>query len=131
MKLFEFFSVPSVDEHNDKKKGDNPDSDSERQRLANDLYWYILDHDSIHKEHFIPIAQKIEKEFKKDKKIDKSKYQECWMPMVKQACLEYHKKNKMHGNPKKVFDEDLCKHLCKRLADRFIEDIKKGEYKLG
>jgi hypothetical protein len=131
MNLFEFFSVPSIDEHEDKKKGANPKDDTERQQLSDELFWYILDHDDIHKKHFLPIAKKIHDEYKKTKKIDRSKYQECWMPMVREACLEFHEKNKMFGHPNKVFDGELCKHLCKRLAERHIEDIKKGEYKLG
>jgi len=130
MKLFEFFSVPSVKEY-EEKKHDNPESDNERAQLAEELFWYILDHDDLHKKHFIPAAQKISQEYKKNKKLDKSKYQECWMPMVREACLKFHEKNKIRGNPKKVFDKEMCEHLCKLLADRYIEDIKKGEYKLG
>jgi hypothetical protein len=130
MKLFEFFSVPSVDDHESEKYKKTGDG-QHRQQLSNDLYWYILDHDQLHKKHVIPIAHKLDQEYKKTKKIDKSKNLECWMPMVREACLEFHEKNKIPGDPKKIFDEEMCEHLCKRLADRYIEDIKKGEYKLG
>lgn len=131
MNLFEFFSVPSVKDHQDKEKGQTPTSDSERHQLTDELFWYILDHDDLHKKHVIPQLHKIRNDSKDSKKIDKSKYQECWIPLVKEACLKFHKENKMSGHPKKVFDEEICKQLCRRLADRYIEDIKKGEYKLG
>jgi hypothetical protein len=130
MNLFEFFSVPSVEKH-EQENPTKQDDDQQRQKLANDLYWYILDHDHFHKKHVMPIAQGMDREYQKTKKLDRSKYSECWMPLVREACLEFHEKHKMPGNPKKVFDEEICKHLCKRLADRYIEDIKKGEYKLG
>ena len=130
MNLFEFFSVPSIEKHN-QDKSIKKDDDHERQQLANDLYWYILDHDHYHKKHTKPNLQRMGRDFKKTKKVDRSKYTECWMPLVREAALEYHEKHKMQGNPKKVFDEEICKHLCRRIADRYIEDIKKGEYKLG
>jgi len=130
MTLFEFFSVPSIKKH-EETKFNNPADDKERQELANELFYYIIDHDDLHKEQFIPIAQAIHREFKKNKKVDKSKYIECWMPMVRQACLEFHKKMKINGNPKKIFDKKLCEHLCRKLADHYIKDITKGEYNLG
>jgi len=131
MNLFEFFSVPSVKDHEDNKKGQAPTSDDERRQLSDELFWYMLDHDDLHKKHVIPQLHKIKKDNKDLKKIDRSEYRECWMPMVREACLKFHKENKMSGHPSKIFDEEICKQLCRRLADRYIEDIKKGEYELG
>ena len=46
MKLYEFFSVPSLEKEEEgqleKMTGSN------RERLSNDLFWYILDNDKIH-----------------------------------------------------------------------------------
>ena len=129
MKLYEFFSVPSLENDQDGKS--EKMSDSNRERLANDLYWYILDHDDLHKKHFMPIAKQIEQTLRSTKKIDRDSVKEQWMPMVKEACLDYYKKHNMQGHPKKIFDEEFCKGLCERLSDQYIEDIRKGSYKLG
>lgn len=128
MKLYEFFSVPSVE---DSEKTPDYKNQSERERLANDVYWFILDHDKLHKEHFMPIAQDIRKEHKTKKEVDRKKYTECWAPMVEQGCMEFYHENHLQGDPKKLFDEDFVKSICERLAERHIEDVVKGEYKLG
>jgi hypothetical protein len=129
MKLYEFFSVPSVEKDEEHQLDDQ--SKTNREKLANDLFWYMLDHDDLHKKHFIPIAQKINRELKSGKKIDREEYTECWMPMVKEGCLEFHKEHKMKGDPKKLFDKEICKGLCHRLAEKHLEDLEKKSYKLG
>jgi|APGre2960657404_1045060.scaffolds.fasta_scaffold00572_2 hypothetical protein len=129
MKLFEFFSVASVKDH-DPRLDHDKDSQTEREKLANELFWYILDHDDIHKKHVMPIAQDIARAKKKGN-VDMKKYTECWMPMVEEACLEFHKEEKMPHNPRKLFDREFREELCKRLAEKYVEDIKKDRYKLG
>lgn len=129
MKLFEFFSVPELKDED--HKDHSHDTKAEREHLANDVFWYILDNDRLHKEYFIPIARKMVEELKKTKDIDRQKYTECWMPMVESGCLEYYKENDLQGNPKKIFDQDFCKSICERLAEQNIEDVRKGEYNLG
>jgi hypothetical protein len=129
MKLYEFFSVPSVEKDEEHQSDDQ--SSTNREKLANDLFWYILDNDDLHKKHFIPIAQEINRKLKTDKKVDREEYTECWMPMVKEGCLEFHKEHKMKGDPKKLFDKEICKGLCHRFAEKHLEDIEKKSYKLG
>jgi hypothetical protein len=129
MLLKEFFSVPSVKD-NDPRLGFDKDSKTEKEKLSNEIFWYILDHDKLHKKHFMPIAQDMHEAIKSGK-LDRNKYTECWMPMVREGCLDYHEEKKMAGNPKKMFDEDFCKEICEKLAEQYIEDIRKGEYKLG
>jgi hypothetical protein len=96
-----------------------------------DVYWHILDHDDIHKKHFLPIAREMSKKFKSTKKLNRDEYTECWMPMVKEGCLDYYKEHKLKGHPRKVFDKEFCKEMCHKLAERYIEDIRKDEYKFG
>lgn len=129
MKLYEFFSVPSLEQ--DKENQLEKMSNENREQIANEVYWFILDHDKLHKEHFIPIARDIAKELKVNKKVDRDAVRSKWMPMVKEGCLEFHKKHKMKGNPSKIFDKEFCKGLCERLSDKYIDDIRKGEYDLG
>ncbi len=130
MLLKEFFSVPSIKDNDPSLGFNKKDSESEREKLANDVFWFILDHDKLHKKYFFPLAQEIY-ETNKRKKLDKTKYVECWMPMVEEGCMEYHHEKKLKGNPKKLFDEEFCKEMCQRLAEQHVEDICKGEYKLG
>ena len=129
MKLYEFFSVTSVDPEREDNKGKLDDEN--REKIANDLFWFILDHDRLHKEHFLPIARDIHRQYKKNKKVDRADFTECWMPMVREACLEFHKEHQMKGNPKSVFDKEFCKGVCERLAEKHIDDITKNRYKLG
>jgi hypothetical protein len=130
MKLYEFFSVASVKDHDPNLDQNRKSSKEEREKLANDVFWFILDHDDLHKQHFLPIAQEIYKESTKGN-VDRKKYKECWMPMVEQGCMSFYKKQKMKGNPNKVFTEEFCEDICERLAEHHIEDIVKGSYKLG
>ena len=130
MLLTEFFSVPSIKDNDPKLGFKDPDSKTQREKLANDVFWFILDHDRLHKEHFFPIAKEINEAIKKNK-LDRKKYTECWMPMVEEGCKDYHEEHKMKGNPKKIFDEEFCKEMCERIAEQYIEDIRKGEYRLG
>jgi hypothetical protein len=129
MKLFEFFSVTSIRDH-DPRLGHDKDSQTEREHMFNEVFWHILDHDDLHKKYFMPIAQEIYKAHKKGN-VDMKKYTECWMPMVKEGCLDYHKKHKMPQNPNKLFDKEFREELCKHIGEKHIEDIKKDEYKLG
>ena len=122
MKLYEFFSVPSVEKDEEHQSDDQ--SSTNREKLANDLFWYILDNDDLHKKHFIPIAQEINRKLKTDKKVDREEYTECWMPMVKEGCLEFHKEHKMKGDPKKLFEKEYCKEKCesnRRFYKKLIE----------
>lgn len=131
MKLYEFFSVPSIAKDKEGNENYGHNTKAERQRLANDIYWYILDHDHLHKKHFFPIAKEIYELHKAKKDIDRKKYTARWLPMVKEGCMAFYKEQKMTGDPKKLFDKDFFRAICERLADRHIKDITKDEYKLG
>jgi hypothetical protein len=130
MKLYEFFSVASVKDHDPHLDQDTSSSKEEKENLANDVFWFILDHDKLHKTHFLPIAQEVYNGSKKGT-IDRKEYTECWMPMVESGCMEFYKKQKMSGSPRKIFSKEFCENLCQRLADKHIDEIIKGEYKLG
>jgi len=129
MKLYEFFSVPSVEQSEEKNLSKM--TGEEREKVANELFWYILDNDDIHKKHFIPIAKQIQRDLKSKGKIDRKDFIDCWMPMVEAGCLEFHKDKQMPGNPRKVFDREFREGLCQRFSDQHLEDIKKKKYNLG
>jgi hypothetical protein len=119
MKLTEFFSK-SIDSH---KKGEDLNTD----KLSDELFWYIIDHDKLHKEYFFPIANKL----KKLKECGPEMILEMFIPLVNKGCKEYYSHNKMQGKLGKLFPKDLREELCQRLYNHFKEDIAKDTYKLG
>jgi hypothetical protein len=134
MKLYEFFGGPAYGSNKKDKKDPRDElagrTSHDDEKMADDLYWYILDHDSLHKEHFLPLAREISQKMK-NKSFDHEKYTKKWMPMVEKACMEFYKKNKMTRDPKDIFPLEMRQGLCQRLADQHHRDIESGEYKLG
>ena len=130
MKLYEFFGGPSNEADNDPRDDLSGKTQLEKEKLADELYWFILDDDHLHKECFMPIAREIA-EKQKSGKFDHGEYLDKWLPMVNKGCLKYYKEHKMTEDPRDVFSKELRKGLCQRLADQHHRDIEKGEYKLG
>jgi hypothetical protein len=124
MFLKEFFGK-SIDI--DKEMSKNQDD----QGLNNDLFWYIIDHDRLHKDYFHPIAQKIHKA-NKSKNLDKEKLTLEFMPMVKKGCQEFYKEHNLPGHIADNFDKEFMKEMCERLYDHYKDDIVNGNhYKIG
>lgn len=119
MKLYEFFSKPIEIG----KKGQNLDVD----KLSDDLFWYIIDHDKLHKDYFFPIANKL----RKMKQCEPEQVLELFMPMVIKGCKEYYQDKELTGKLGKEFPKELRDGMCHRLYDQYSEDIKKDKYKLG
>jgi hypothetical protein len=123
MKLLEFFGKP-VDINKEMSK------DREDSKLGDDLFWFIVDHDRLHKDFFHPIAVKIHRA-QKANKLDKAEIVKDFMPMVIKGSKEFFRKNKMLGNIKETFPKELRKDVCEKLFDHYREDIIKGKYKIG
>ena len=121
MLLTEFFNKP-LDVYKDKKQGKQDDGN-----LEDELFWYILDHDKLHKDYFFPIAKKM----KNIKECTPELILETYMPMVMKGCKEFYNEKKMDGRLGKVFPKKLREGLCHRLHDHCHEDIRTGKYKLG
>jgi hypothetical protein len=123
MKLMEFFGKP-LDVHKELSKN------REEQKMDDDIFWYILDHNKLHKDFFHPIARKIQKEHKANK-LNKEEMTKQFMPMVVKGCMEYYHHKDLKERPSKIFTKEICENLCERLFEHFREDIVKGKYKLG
>lgn len=124
MRLNEFFG-PAI------KAGSKIDKENNNeQNPHDDLFWYILDHDKLHKDYFLPLARKIKKNQNEDR-LDKEKCVKEFLPMVNKGCLEYYRSKKMHGKLGKLFPKELREDLCERLFDHYYEDIIKDCYSLG
>jgi hypothetical protein len=124
MLLNEFFGRPvklgKKEDKDDKTAMDNTD----------DVFWYILDHDKLHKDHFFPLAHKMHKDLTANK-LNKDECISNLMPMVEQGCMEFYHHHKLKGKPGKLFPKEMRDDLCEKLFDHFYEGIRKKEYKLG
>lgn len=122
MLLKEFFS---------KQPGNGQNSTTEKEqneKINNDLFWFIIDHDKLHKDYFFPIAKELKK---KNCQCENNEVLEMFMPMVIKGCREYYEKNKMAGKLGKKFSKELREEMCKRLYEHYREGILKNKYKLG
>jgi hypothetical protein len=123
MRLMEFFGKTiNVQKENEKGRDDDNQKD--------DLFWFIVNHNKLHKDYFLPLATDV---FKINKKgnVDKEEVLKKFQPMVEKGCMEYYKHNDLKERLEKVFPKDLRDDLCERLCDFYYEDIIKGAYKLG
>jgi len=120
MKLLEFFNKPM-----DPNKGKKDDKSMEK--LDDELFWYIIDHDKLHKDYFFPIAKKL----KSLKECGREMVLELYMPMVNKGCKEFYSEKKLNGKLGKLFPADLREGICERLYDHYFDDIRNGNYKLG
>jgi hypothetical protein len=121
MLLNEFFGK-SIDPVKNLQKG------RDDSNLSDELFWFIVDHDKLHKDYFFPLASKLAKS--KDK-YDRSAMINEFMPMVIKGCKEFYEKKKLKGKLGKVFSKELRSDMCEKLLDHYREDIIKGKYKLG
>ena len=126
MKLYEFFgswqakSPMDVDNPMD-KNGDGNVTREEKDQFKNDLFFYILDNDDIHKKQFYEVTEEIY--------ADKEVGETVWMPMVNRGCMDYYKDRQLQDDPSDLFTKEFREDLCKMLDDHFRKDVLKGEYK--
>lgn len=123
MLLKEFFGK-AIDPIKDLQKG------RDDKNISDELFWYIIDHDKLHKDFFHPLASKIKKA-NEDGNVDKEEQIDAFMPMVKKGCKEFYAHKKMQGKLGKIFSEELRDDMCERLYDHYREDVIKDKYKIG
>jgi DNA-binding transcriptional regulator YhcF (GntR family) len=130
MKLYEFFNVPVEQHEKENKSFHKAKSQEEKQKMADEVFWFILDHDALHKEHVIPSVRELAGQTM-NPDFNRSKFAKQWIPMVSKGCTMFHKKNKMTQDPRDVFDDEFKDSLCKRFAEKFIKEINDKEYYIG
>lgn len=127
MKIYDILK----EQNSNSKNGlDEKLSSDARQELEDYVFWSLLDHDHLHKKHALPIAHKMS-ELKTEDKLERDKFVDCWMPMVKEGCMAYYKENRLEGDPKDLFPKEMRKSLCHRLADQYYNDVLNDEYQVG
>lgn len=129
MKLYEFFNVP-VDKTGKESKPFKKQHQEDKQKAADDAFWYILDHDQLHKEFVLPYVKEI-KTLVSDPNFNKDRFTKSWIPMINKGCSLYHKKSKMTGDPKDLFDKQTREDLALRFAEQLIDDISNDEFHVG
>ena len=130
MKLYEFFGNIEHDVNQDQNSTGNGLEKEEEKQLADNVFWYILDSDTLHKNYFIPIASQIKKIHEKDPKETMHDWK-IWLPMVNKGCAQFFEKNDIQGDPSEIFNKKFRMNLCKRFVEHHHKDILKDEYKLG
>jgi len=130
MKLFEFFGNINHDVDRDKDRDSQALTKEEEQEFSDNVFWYIIDEDDLHKKYFLPIAKDLKKKYD-DTTDDDSVDWKVWLPIVNAGCTKYYKDHKIDKHPKDAFQQKFRMELCKRLEDHFHQDIAKGEYNLG
>jgi hypothetical protein len=105
-------------------------SETDNENPNDDLFWFIINHDKLHKDYFMPLARKM-KQKHKNNSFDKEQFVKAFMPMVNKGCMEYYHREKMNGKPEKLFSKTMRQSLCEKLYSHYYEDILKDNYSLG
>ena len=103
----------------------DPTEDQEETKIKDELYWYILDHDRLHKDYFHPIAGKLKRSH------DRAAMIQAFMPMVEKGCKEFYHHHEMEGRLGKLFPKKMREELCQQLYGHHVKGIKKNHYKLS
>lgn len=114
MLLQEFFGRPL----DLKPKSEEKDKSSQND----EMFWYFLDHDRLHKDYAIPLCQRIKKAHGKGN-VDTKALVDSFMSMVEKGCMEYYHHKKLTGKPEKLFSTEMKEEMCQRLYDHYCEDI--------
>ena len=122
MKLYEFFgSMSPLDTPQTNQEQGKP-SKEEENKLRDDIFFHIIDHDTLHKRHFYEVVETIAH----DKDSEKS----VWLKLANDGCMDYYHTHKLSEDPKDVFSKKFREELCELLDDHYRKDILDGEYKL-
>ena len=122
MKLYEFFGNINFDPNKEESRDPEALGKEEEQELCDNVYWFILDDDDLHKKFFMPIAKELKKKYA-DTTDDASHDWKVWIPMVNAGCMKFYKEHNIEQHPSDVFTKDFRKSICKRLEDHYHEAI--------
>ncbi len=131
MNLYELFSKPA--DGNPVKNTEtkyHPSTEDGKKKIFDDVYYFILDNNYLHKKYFFPIARII-KNLINSKEYNEKDHCKKWMPMINAGCLEFYKKYNIKGDPKEIFDYQNRINLCNKLGKEYHTDISKNVYSLG
>jgi hypothetical protein len=94
------------------------------------VFWFIIDHDDLHKEFVLPFARDLEKQLGSPN-FNRERFTKQWIPMVNKGCQLYYKKNKLKDDPAEIFNKELRKGICEKLSEKFMDEISNNSYRIG
>lgn len=95
-------------------------NEDQHDNLVNDVFWFILEHDRLHKEYGIQLINQLRKE----KTIPEDQIFNKFSPMVNKGCKEYYIKNNLTGHLKTHFPKKNRQELCNQLYAHYCDHIK-------
>lgn len=128
MKLFEFFNIPP--EEKNKHTSDNSGvAPEEIEQMKDDIFWFIVDQDDLHKNYILPLINKYGSQIK-DHNLDRNRFEKEWLPMINKGCGLYHKEHELKMNPAELYN-DIKDDLAKRFVEKCISDVEENAYLIG
>lgn len=127
MKLLEFFNVPNDNPSRVDLQGN---SQEDKAKMQDELYWYIIDNDDLHKQYVLPFVSDL-KSHLSDPNFNIDRFKKEWIPMINKGCKMYYHDKKLKSNPETMFDKDFKKSLLDKIAEKYIEDVKNKAYHVG
>jgi len=121
MKLNEFFGQLNLDQQQHVGNGMHHEED---EKLRDDVFWFVLDDDDLHKQFFIPVADKV-------KNHHTARDWKTWIPMVKAGSLKYLKTHNIKGDPRERFNKEFLRDVCQRIDDHYRENELKENFADG
>lgn len=123
MLLNEFFG--NYDPAGQKKSEERNKRKYDENELAELVYEFILNNDKLHKQEFIPLAQRVHKH------PTSEHHAKMWLPLVNKGCMEFYHHHKMTEDPKDLFHAKFRKSMCEKIANECVKQILRGDYQLG
>lgn len=95
-------------------------SDKKHDNHVDEVFWFILEHDRLHKEYGLPLINYL----KKHKSIPEDKIFDTFSPMINKGCKEYYVKTQLTGHLKTHFPKKIRQELCNQLYSHYCDHIK-------
>lgn len=127
MKLLEFFNIPN---DNPSKFDVQGKSQEDKNKIQDDLYWFIIDNDDLHKQFVLPFVSDLKAHLSQPD-FNVNRFKKNWVPMINKGCRMYYNDKKLKSNPDSLFTKELKKNLLDKITDKYIDDIKNNSYDIG
>jgi hypothetical protein len=95
--------------------------------LVDDVIFFIDHDDDLHKEHFLPIVDKL-KSIAKEDKDEVSEIAPYFTNMVDKGCEIYYNKFKVQGRMEDIFTKEFKNQIKEKLAKKHLPYIVDGHY---
>lgn len=123
MLLNEFFGM--YNPSGQKKDNERKEQEFDENKLAEMVYEFIINNDRLHKEEFLPVAQRMHRHPTSEHNA------KMWLPMVNKGCMDFYHQNHMTEDPKQLFHKKFRKEMCEKIANECNKQILRGDFQLG